>query len=59
MTCFHYITYVLGFAGGEFVALAGRGCAAVVCAPRVAHPGVQHTSSGAAHTPDGNKGRNL
>lgn len=40
-----------GFAGGGFVALAGRGHAAAECAPGVAHPAGQRTFSGAAHTP--------
>lgn len=40
-----------GFAGGGFVALAGRGYAVAGCAPGVAHPAGQHTFSGAAHTP--------
>lgn len=43
-----------GFAGGGFVALAGRGYAAAGCAPGVAHPAGQRTFSGAAHTPVGN-----
>lgn len=43
-----------GFAGGEFVAPAGRGYAAAGCAPGVAHLAEQHTFSGAAHTPIGN-----
>lgn len=40
-----------GFAGGGFVALAGRGHAAAGCAPGAAHPAGQRTFSGAAHTP--------
>lgn len=40
-----------GFAGGGFVALAGIGYAVAGCAPTIAHPAEQHTSSGAAHTP--------
>lgn len=43
-----------GFAGVRFVALAGRGHAVAGCVPRVAHPVVQHTFSGAAHTPVAN-----
>lgn len=42
-----------GFAGGGFAALAGRGHAVAGCAPRIAHPAEQRTSSGAAHTPVG------
>lgn len=44
-----------GFAGGGFVALAGRGHAAAGCAQGVGHPAGQHTFSGAAHTPIGNR----
>lgn len=40
-----------GFAGGGFVALAGTRYAAAGCALQVAHPGGQHTFSGAVHTP--------
>lgn len=43
-----------GFAGGEFVAPAGRGHAVAGCAPGIVHPAEQHTFSGAAHTPIGN-----
>lgn len=45
---------VPGFAGGGFVALAGRGHAVAGCAPGIAHPAGQHTFSEAAHTPVGN-----
>lgn len=41
----------LGFAGGEFVALAGTGHAAAGCAPEIAHPAEQHTFSEAPHIP--------
>lgn len=41
----------LGFAGGEFVALAGTGHAAAGCAPENAHPAEQHTFSEAPHIP--------
>ena len=46
-----------GFAGGGFVARAGRGYAVAGCAPGVAHPAEQHTFSAAVHTPIGNKDR--
>lgn len=47
--------YIPGFAGGGFVALAGRGHAVAECVPGIAHPVEPHTSSGAPHTPVGNK----
>lgn len=46
--------HIPGFAGGGFVALAGRGHAVAGCAPGIAHPAGQHTFSGAAHIPIGN-----
>lgn len=51
--------FIPGFAGGGFVALAGRGYAVAECAPGVAHPAGQHTFSGAVHTPIEKKTRIL
>ena len=53
MTAFWQVQ-IPGFAGGGFVALAGRGYAVAGCAPGIAHPVGQHTFFGAAHTPVGN-----
>lgn len=53
MTAFRQVQ-IPGFAGGGFVALAGRGYAVAGCAPGIAHPVGQHTFFGAAHIPVGN-----